>query len=187
MPERINVHVRVSREVWESFQAFVVETHGQKYGNLGREAENALNEYIDKDRLTRVEENTEELLARLDELDAAHTHTPSESAVKVTRIADHLRSLDRTVIPGDDVRRAIEDVAGADDRTVEKYEEQLKRRAAAYEHPTDNVWFVDRSEWIRVVESYIDNNPTAGIHDVLAPYPMGYDEYEREVERGVVA
>lgn len=179
MAERVNVQVKMDRDVWESFQSFVIETHGQKYGNLGREAENALVEYMDHDRAARIEEKVDRVLARFDELDATHTHKASESAAKVRKIADKLAREERTVIPKDTVRRAIEDVAGADDRTVRKYRDLLKRRELAYKHPTDGVWTQDRDEWVRWVVEYVNNNPTVTRMDVIDDYPIGYDELDR--------
>lgn len=184
MSDKVQVKGWVNPDVKEAFEKFVVELHGQKYGYMSQELENALRFYTDKDRLAHIDDKLDRVLSRMDD---THTHKPSETEVKVTRISDRLHALDRTVIPADDVRRAIEDVAGADDRTIEKYHEQLKRRAVAYEHPTDKVWFVDRQEWVKTVEGYLDNNPTAQIHDVLDPYPLGFDDYERAVEREVTA
>ncbi len=185
--ERVQVGARVDRDVYESFKGFTREHCGQVRGELGRMLENAMEEYMDNDRHARIESRLDEVLARLDDLDATHTHKHSETVAKVEQIAESLYGLDRTVISNDDVRRAIEDTAGADDRTLEKYREQLKRRGLAYKHPTDKVWFVERDAWIKAVESYLDNNPTAELHDVLASYPLDVDEYERAVEREVLA
>lgn len=178
VPERVSVHVKVDRDVWERFQSFVIETHGQKYGNLGREAENALKEYMDRDRFARVEDRLDDIDARLADIADAHAHTRTETVEKAERIADELDATDRTVIPADDVRRAIEDVAGADDRTVRKYQDLLKRRGLAYEHPTDGVWTCDRDTWLKWAIRRVNNNPTVTRMDVIEGYPIRYDEIE---------
>lgn len=185
--DTVDVHLKIPENVWEEFTKFVVDVHGQKYGNLSPEATNAFKEYVDRDRLARVDDKVDELLARFDELDGAHTHKASETVAKTERIADRLRRLDRTVIPADEVRRSIEDVAGADDRTLAKYREQLKRRGLAYEHPTDEVWFVSFERWVEVAEKTVANNPTADLNELLEPYPEGIDEYDRVAEREVLA
>lgn len=178
--KRVNVQVKIDEDVWGAFKSFVVEAHGQKYGNLGREAENALKEYVDQDRLTRVEENTNEILGRLDEIGGSHTHKASETLAKVERIADRLHNIDRTVVPGDKVTRAIERGPGGDDRTVRKYKRQLKRQALAYEHPSDSdVWTLDRDQWIKWAVEHVNNNPAVTRMDVIEDYPIEYDEIER--------
>lgn len=183
--ERVNVQVRVDREVWELFQSFVIETHGQKYGNLGREAENALSEYMDRDRFARVEERLESIEARIASMGGSHTHKRTETVEKAEKIAEELGELGQIVIPQDKVHRAIENVAGADDRTVRKYEKQLKRHGFAYEHPAETdrpAWTLEREQWITWAENHIDNNPTAHILDVIEPYPMDFDEFDRATE-----
>ena len=58
-----------------------------------------------------------------------------------------------------------------------------------YEHPSSDsgVWTVDKSEWVSWVENYIDTVPDADIMDVLEPYPVGFDEYDRMASTEVVA
>lgn len=186
--ERVNVQVKIDEDVWDSFKSFVIEAHGQKYGNLGREVENALNEYTDNDRYARIEANTEELLTLVRKLDGSHTHKQSETVEKTERIAKRIGESDRTVIPEDTVHRAIETVAGADDRTVSKYERQLKRRGLAYEHPSDSlVWTMNRERWIEWTIDYVNNNPTVNRVDVIEDYPIDYDELDRLATEVVTA
>lgn len=184
MGERTTVCVKMNEDVWEQFQKYVVEVHGQKYGNMGREAENALSEYMDRDRTARVEDKVDRVLARLDDLDDTHTHKASETTTKVNDIVERVAAEDRTVIPDDMVRRAIEQRAGADDRTIRKYREQLKRRGEAYQHPADSpVWTLDARQFALWVKNYRDNNPAADLHDCLDNYPMDIDEWDRLVEQ----
>jgi len=56
MTEREPRTVRIDPEVWSGFVEQVVEWEGSKHGELGRHVENALEEYVDNDRLTRIEE-----------------------------------------------------------------------------------------------------------------------------------
>lgn len=179
MSEMVDVHLRVPEDDWENFVTFVVEAHGQKYGNLGREAGNAFAEYADQDRLERVDEKVDEILARLDDLDATHTHKHSETAEKAERIAEVLANTDRVVIPDEQVVRAIEDVAGGDDRTLRKYKDVLKRRGLAFQHPSDEwSWTLDREEWLGWAVDHINTNPSVSRTDVIQGYPIGYDEIE---------
>lgn len=179
MGERVQLKVWVDADVKEAFEKFVVETHGQKRGHMSEEAEKAISEYVDHDRYARIDDKLDRVLDRLDDADATHTHKRTATAAKVEKIAEALGETGRTVIKADTVRRAIEGVAGADDRTVEKYRRQLKRRGLAYEHPTDEVWTVDREQWATWAENHVDQNPTVEVHDVTEDYPIDYDEYDR--------
>lgn len=170
--------VRVKPEVWSSFVEQVVEWEGQKSGELGRHVENALEEYIDHGRQARIEEKVDRILSQMD---GAHTHKHSEATAKARHIAEEIAAEDAVVIPEDVVVRAIEAIAGADPRTVDKYQEQLKRRGLAYEHPTDAVWTVERDNWFTWASDYVDNNPTATIHDVTEPYPITAEEFRPEM------
>jgi hypothetical protein len=184
MSDRQSINVRVDVDTWESFQKFVVEKHGQKYGNLGREVGNALDEYVDRDRATRIEEKVDRVLDRLDDIDDSHTHKHSETSEKVATIAERLADQSNSVMPADDVRRVIEDVAGADPRTIKKYQRQLKRHGEAYEHPAEtgaNVWTLKRGRWVEWAEKAVNNTPGLEVHDVIEDYPLDFDDYDRAV------
>lgn len=182
MAERTPFSVKVDDQVQGQFREYVQESKGKLRGELGRELENAMVEYMDNDRGARLEskvdENAEMLETLLSMADGSHTHTPNESLAKAEQIAAELDAVEKTVIQTDRVRRAIESVAGADDRTIEKYRRQLKRQGLAYEHPgTSAVWTLDRTTWLGWADSYVDNNPTQGIGDVIGEYPLTHDEY----------
>lgn len=177
MTKREPRSVRLDPEVWSEFVDQVVEWEGQKRGELGRHVENALLEYVDRDRLARIEDKLDTLL---EDTGDAHTHTARTAGERAESIAARIAE-GGTVIPDDDVVRAIEAAAGSDPRTIDKYRSQLKRRGLAYHHPTDSVWTVDRSVWLGWAEDHIDNNPTAQVADITDPYPMSIEEYDREV------
>lgn len=178
--DKVQVKGWVNPEVKEAFEKFVVELHGQKYGYMSQELENALRFYTDKDRLAHIDDKLDRVLDRIED---THTHKASETLAKVKRIAGRLHDTDRTVIPGDKVTRAIERGPGGDDRTVRKYKRQLKRQGKAYEHPSDSdVWTLDRDQWVKWAVEYINNNPTVTRMDVIEDYPIEYDDIERLAE-----
>lgn len=181
MTDRVQTGARLDSDTYERFKQFTIRHKGQLRGELGRMMDNAMEEYMDNDRTARVEGKIDRVLDRLDEIDGTHTHKHSETATKVERIEQRMAQTERTVIKNDTVVRAIEEVAGADDRTVSKYRAQLKRRGVAYEHPTSNVWTLESQQWASWVESYLDNDPTADLFDILEPYPLDMDGYERLV------
>jgi hypothetical protein len=85
-------------------------------------------------------------------------------------------------IKQDDIDRAIEDIAGADPRTVEKYCEILKKRSLLFKHPTSAVWTEERSEWAQWCDAYVNNDPEAHFMDVIEPYSLSLDDFEHALE-----
>lgn len=186
MPQREPRTVRVDPDVWTAFTEWVTEHEGQKRGELGRHVENALNEYTDNDRYSRVEEKLDRVLGHVSQDMTAHTHTgmsASESVEKAREIIRRIADNHGTVVRESDVVRAIEDIAGGDDRTVDKYLGILRRRGLLFCHPGDSVvWTVEREKWVSWVESYVDNNPTIGVGDVIDEYGLSIGEYSELVE-----
>jgi len=159
---------------------------GKSMSHLLREA---ILEYTDRDRTARIEEKVDRVLAVLDESENTHTQTQAgtkgQNSVpeKAREIALRLYKNHDPPINDSDVRRAIEDIAGADDRTVRKYKHQLKSRDLLYEHPSDSpVWTVDRSEWVSWAESYINAVPDMSVNDVVEDYDIQPSEYAKVVE-----
>ena len=193
MTDRTPLNTRVDEDVKKRFRDFTHEKKGKIRGEMGRLVERALIEYMDRDRQARLEEDHERLenkvdtiLATLSDGQTTHTHKghaqPTTVTEKAETIAAKIRDMGNTVFPVADVEKAIKDVAGADDRTLNKYKDEIKS-AGVYEHPSSDsgVWTVDKSEWVSWVENYIDTVPDADIMDVLEPYPVGFDEYDRMV------
>lgn len=179
---------RVDAQIYQNFKAYTREHKGHLRGELGRMLDRAMLEYMDQDRNSRIEDDLAEILERLDTLaddQTTHTHTPMqqrESSAKLDLIERELARMDTTVIHDDAVVGTIEDVAGIDPRTIEKYKRQLKRQGIAYKHPSGTVWTPDATVWAGWVESHVDNDPTAELMDILLSYPIGLEEYEALVE-----
>jgi hypothetical protein len=146
----------------------------------------AIREYTDRDRFARLESLVREnnRLLRGEGEDKSHsgrTHTQKQTASKtVQRTRDIARRLQENhdgTLKDDTVERAIEDIAGGDARTIEKYKRNLKRRGLLFAHPQSPVWTHDRAEWVGWVESYADATPDASVLDMIDPYPYDHDEY----------
>jgi hypothetical protein len=149
----------------------------------------AIMEYLDHDRTARIEEQLDRIESKIDTLpslgdDDEHTHTSapgkgSDTVEKARRIARRLYGNHEPPIKRIDVERAIEDIAGADDRTLKKYKGLLKKRGLLYQHPTSSVWTDDREQWIGWVEG-----ATVGgdVHECIQDYPITTDEYADLVE-----
>lgn len=185
--DRVQVGARVRPSTWQRFREYVNEKHGKTHGVLGEEVDAALLAYVADDRLSRLEDQvdevrtllSDEVLAILSEIDSTHTHADNDVVAEVNRIADKLQSLDRTVIKTEHVEREIERRRGGDDRTLDKWKAKLKRWGAAYKHPSDEVWTLDRDQWVKWSTEYINNNPTVTRGDVIEDYPIEWDEFEQ--------
>lgn len=146
----------------------------------------AILEYLDQDRTARIEnrlDRIEDQLAQLTDTtgdDDTHTHMRSDamqnagsSAVERARkIVRRLQNNHEDVIKNDDVERAIEDIAGVDDRTIRKYKRLFKRRGILYEHPGETaVWTVDGELWCDWLNDYANLNGQDEAKKVAGQYP----------------
>ena len=184
MPEREPHSIRLDPAVYSRFVEWVEETEGKKYGETSKHVENALDEYIDHGQMARVEEKLDMALARLSENQPSHTHKNRSSSTVEKCRAIHRRVTDNhgRVIRDEDLKRAIEDIAGGDPRTLRKYRRMFKQRCLLFKHPNDPVWTPETSKWIGWTESIIDNEPTTRVHDVVEDYGLETDEYLSHAE-----
>jgi len=158
---------------------------------------NALLEYLDFDRYHRVESQVRKNGDKLDKVlsllnSDQHTHTSdhvpetrraSSTVEKVRAVASRIYDNHEMPIKTSDVNRAIEDIAGADDRTLEKYRSLLKERQLLFAHPSESpVWTDEKQEWAGWVESYVDATPSAEVYDFAEPHGMGTEEYQQIAE-----
>lgn len=164
----------------------------------------ALLEYLDRDKATRIEEKVDRLHEKLDAMadptptdtsDDAHTHTQppaadtgaSKTVQRARAIAERIHDNHDAVVKDVDVKRAIEDVAGGDPRTMRKYKGMLRERGLLYEHPSESaVWTAEAERWAKWSASYVDSVPTAELPSICENYPHQPDdelfsEYETEV------
>lgn len=147
----------------------------------------AVHEYVDHDRTARVEGRLDEIEATLSELtdtldaDTTHTHKPemgmrqsSAATEKARKIIRRIQQNHEEVIQAADVERAIEDIAGVDDRTIRKYQRLFRRRGLLFEHPGEtSVWTTDVDQWVAWLEDYGRLNGGDAVKEVTDPYPVG--------------
>ena len=181
--------VRVDDALWDEFESFVDEAENESRGAKPKHLEIALQEYLNKTRLSAVEERQDRMENKLDEAltllrenSTTHTHTVSEkpeSMQNVEEIASiATANADGEVFRDPVVVRAIQEVAGADDRTIAKYKGLLKERDLLYDHPSDSaVWTTSQETWIGWCNGYIDGVPDATISEVIEDYGISHDEY----------
>ena len=182
VPDREPWTVRVDPEVRAAWREQIDEWDGENAGHVGYHLEQAMKEYIDTDRYSRIEDKLDNVLAHVSEGGSTHTQTTASGSGTVERARDiYQRIADNhgLVVKDDDVIRAIEDIAGADDRTVGKYKEMLKRRSLLFQHPADSpVWTTDREKWVAWVEAHVNNDPTMSVSVIIEEYGITIDRYD---------
>lgn len=198
--------VRVDDDLWDEFESFVAEAESETRGAKPKHLETALREYLNKTRMSKVEERQDRMEDKLDEAltllrdnSTTHTHTTSEKPESIQNVEEiasiATANADDEVFRDPVVERAIQEVAGADDRTIAKYKGLLKERDLLYDHPSDSaVWTTSQETWINWCTGYIDGIPDATISEVIEDYGITHDEYieayeelEEAESEGVVA
>lgn len=158
---------------------------GKSLSELGRDA---VMEYVDHDRYNRVEGQLATILDEvqtvrdtLEENPNAHTQdgvynsnaqTIPEKARNVVR---HIHDKYEMPIKDSDVELAIENITGVgDDRSINKYKDQFRKRGHLFEHPTSPVWTDNEQEWVNWTEN-AHHNPD--VYEVTEGYSISTDQY----------
>lgn len=145
----------------------------------------AVLEYLDKDRTARLESKVDEIQDTLGDLQAqvsdddAHTHKDDTPMSTASSAVEDMRSMIRRiqsnhddVLNNDAVERAIEDIAGFDDRTIAKYKKMFRKRGLLFEHPGEPpLWTTDADTWLDWMSSYIQLNGREEAEAVADQYP----------------
>jgi len=145
------------------------DSSGKSRSALLREA---VLEYLDHDRAARAEDLARENQTLLEELhaqlldDDTHTHKDPNS-MNQSSGSDTVRDLfsviqqrhgDQHIIQDSEVTRVIEDERGTDPRTVRRWKSRLRDRGLLWEHPGQDIWTDDRSEWFDWLQAYATTN-----------------------------
>jgi len=146
----------------------------------------AIREYLDRDRLNRIEDDIDEIadrLARVEdtlETDDSHTHKAGGGMQQASPSVEKAREMIRTLqsrhdgpgIQTDDVDRAIGDIAGSDSRTLRKYKRIFRDRGLLFEHPGDpEVWTTEADKFEEWLANYAQLNGRDPAEDIAADYP----------------
>jgi len=144
----------------------------------------AVLEYLDHDRSARIEAEVRDLNTKVDDIlthlddSGSHTHTssgPQSVPEKARAVARHIHDRHDIPIKTSDVEIAIENIADVgDDRSIDKYKRQLKKRGLLYQHPSGTVWTDEKTQFVNWVEgAYHDPD----LHEVTDEYDIDTDEY----------
>lgn len=144
MGERKPMTVKVDEDVKDAFESFVIETRGQKYGEMGRMVESALKEYMDNDRLARVEAQLDEIQAHLQsEKDQSEKHPGNSVREREDAAIRMLVTPERKQVHRNDLEEAIKAQDLTTKQTIKKYMKNITDRPVFTSGPSPSVWEVD--------------------------------------------
>jgi hypothetical protein len=149
----------------------------------------AIREYLDRDRMNRIEDDIADIKAQLSGLEGVppsaqdsgtHTHKRGDGMNQASPSVEKAREMVRTlqsrhdapVIQAEDVERAIEDIAGADDRTLRKYKRIFRDRGLLFAHPGANrpVWTFEGDQWLTWIEQFATLEGTDAAEEIADQY-----------------
>ena len=163
------------------------EETGKSQSHLCREA---VLEYTDNDRVSRlegrmdgVESKLDEILAHLESNDA-HTHkdqppmsNTSDALETAREIVRRIQSNHDEVVKDEAVVRAIEDHAGIDDRTIRKYKRLFRKRGLLFEHPGNPpLWTTESNQWLDWMRDFAALNGYDDAEAIVNNYPARVTE-----------
>jgi len=161
---KVKIGPRVSEDVYANFVSFVVEKHGSKNGNLGRELEKAIKSWssetdvdVMERRLASMEDRLDAMADSLSRFDRERENETSSASGgsynarterKVDAIEDQLP--EGTDVDDSIVEHVIEENAGTARKTVKKYKKLLRNRGIAFPDPVGqaNVGDLDPDAWV---------------------------------------
>lgn len=144
MGERKPMTVKVDEDVKDDWEDFVVDTKGQKYGNMGRLLERAMREYMDRDRLARVESELAEIRSLVESQKEGDEKHPGNSVRKREDAAIKLIvTPDRKQVHRNELEEAIRAQNLTSKQTIKKYMKSITSRPVFKSGPSPSLWEVD--------------------------------------------
>jgi len=164
--DKVKIGPRVQRSVYENFVSFVIEKHGSKNGNLGRELEKAMESWssetdvdVMERRIASMEDQIDALVDVVSRMDRERENDTSSASAgssgsynaqterKVDAIEDEIP--EGTDVSNDIVEHVIEENAGTARKTVKKYKKLLRNRSIAFPDPVgDDPTNLDPDAWV---------------------------------------
>lgn len=172
MTNRSPKTIRCDDDLWEDFEKYAKDAEDGSRGAKPKHLENALREYLDKDRLGRVEDKVdalpdeiaEALSEKLPERERRKSKPESPSSPGTTAGSQTEQRLQTIVneIPSDTsvsealLETPIENHAGSSPKTLNKYKRLLTKRGHVFEHP------IESDEYVTGERTFVlicENNP----------------------------
>jgi hypothetical protein len=174
----VQINPKVSESVRDEFKEFVKENEGKLRNEFGKSVEAAMIQYMENDRLARVERKLDALLQEDDEeretpkLDSSTSaNTPAGRVQnRVEKIKSDL-SKEGGATSRETVERCIREHAGHSDTTIKKYVQRLQDEKALFPNPTNaDRYFLDAHDFVLFVEKHTYGDGEANVTE---------DEYKR--------
>lgn len=145
MGDRVAMTAKVDEDVKEQFTEFVIDTKGQKYGEMGRMLERAMQEYMDNDRLARVEAQLDEIQGQLSEEkgERKNTHAGGSVREREDAIINDLLTEETKQVHRRDIEKVIEQHDLTADKTIKKYLQNITDRPVFSPSRSPSVWTVN--------------------------------------------
>jgi len=199
--DTVQIGPRIDRRVWEQFKDFVKQQHGKTSGVTADEVEKALQQRMGEDPLQHVDNRLRRLEDALDvdrptQSDGAGGERDTVSKADRDPTQDDLtpRTQNRVnsildSLPGrftaDQLDAAIENVAGASYKTLQRYREILTNRHMVVEapwvdDPDGDGYYQDRSMFAVAATQNLDNGGLYQLQDRLAVH-WGEDWVSQEL------
>lgn len=187
MSDRVVVGCRVDEDVLDNFRTFTEENNGHIRGEMGRNLEKAMIEYMDNDRAARIERKVDELHEMVggslseESLDgetnsatSSNGQSNDSTASSINqRTKDSLTKIrneipENTVISESLLETAIENHAGHAYKTLERYKTLLKNRGHILEHPVKPNEYATSQKTFAIICENSDKVTLPMLRDMIA-------------------
>lgn len=137
--------VKVDREVRENFEEFVKAEKGRKYGEMGRMAERALAEYMDNDRLARIDSRLDEIQAHLEseKEESKNTHPGKSVRDREESIISSVIHEEKVQVHRRELEKAIKEHNLTAGKTIKKYIKNVTERDVFSHGNAPALWDVE--------------------------------------------
>lgn len=188
MGNRVVVGCRVDEDVLDQFREWTEDKNGQIHGEMGRNLERAMVEYMDNDRSARIERKVDTLHGLMEDAlsensleretkSGSSSNTSSEdtspSASINQRTRDSINAIvaelpEDTVVSESLLESAIENHAGHAYKTLERYKTLLKNRGHILEHPLEPGQYVTSQKTFAIICENSEKITPPQLRDLIA-------------------
>jgi len=156
----------VRKELLERFKDDVRERYGKVRGHYGTELERAIESYLEASKGGDVTHRLEQIENDLADIKGALSEQPTEkekrsgsktvTEKRLEEIKETIReeSGDQPKVNEMIVNKAIREIAGSSDQTVEKYHRLLREDNELFDHPTNSkLYFRDAGDFVKATNA----------------------------------
>jgi len=148
----------VDTEIYERFKEYSESETGKSSKGVGETLEKAMLEYMDDDRLSRIENKVDRLLDGSTQKEKTpKTGDPSRREKRLRQIESDLAGEDE-VVTQEDVNDLIRKHAGGSKPTLREYNRRLRERKSVFPRPNhDSIVYTDAERFVREVNELAES------------------------------